>query len=370
MRRAIVSSLAAAMLAGLAFAGAPGAHADQRDELLSMIRDDLTILSVNTPVWMAQHLPGVMPAAGLGAGTALSDDSGGFSFGILTRLGLLSNFNDIAYGLQLADLEPHLPSLLPWPQLGVIFGVGLGDGMEIGADIQFIPNLDIAGDNINLKAGLFSGAATFRWRVNRADGAIPAIVLGLGATYYTGSFEVGAGFSGPYSEVVEGRTVEGTYSFSAAPGVSWSLFQVSPEIRLAWDIGGVIRPYLGFGAGFSFGTVSNRARLRASVSVDSVDGEPTNEPPIVYEHDGTLFETSPALYTLRPHLGLDIVIGVLAITVQLDLAVMGKDSFDTDFSGAAGHFDASDPNFLFARNQAGSQTNAAAVLTVATRLQF
>ncbi|PKN58542.1 MAG: hypothetical protein CVU56_05100 [Deltaproteobacteria bacterium HGW-Deltaproteobacteria-14] len=365
MRRPLLAALAIALLLPTAPAGAA-----ESDELIGLLRNDLTAIGVNMPVWMSQHITAVMPSTGLGAGSGLSDDSGAFTFGVMTRLGLLNNFKDVGYGLELVDLEGPLPNLMPWPQLGVVFGFGLGDGLELGADVQFIPNLDIAGDGINLKAGLFSIGATLRWRVTKADGALPALVLGLGASYYRGSFEVGVGYERPYSETLDGHTATGTYRLDSAPAVNWSLFQANPEVRLAWDIGGVLRPYVGIGVGFAGGSVSNEVNVKAHLTIDTIDGAPANQDPITYSENVVSFSTTPALYTLRPHIGLDLVLGVVAITLQADFAVMGKDKLNTDFSSAAGSFDTSDPNFLFNQNQRGSQSDGAVVVTAAVRAQF
>ena len=370
MRRPLARALAALVALGLV--GGPAAapaRADEASELIDMLRGDLTAIGLSLPVWMAQHLPAVMPSTGLGAGVGLSDDSGGFTLGVLTRVGLLNNFSDVAYGLQLADLSAVVPELMPWPQLGLVAGFGLGDGVEIGADVQFIPNLDIAGEDISLKAGLIAVGATLRWRVTRADGAVPALVVGLGASYYRGSFTLGVGYEQPYSETVDGHTAEGTVRFSSAPAVDWSILEANPEVRLAWDLGGIFRPYVGLGVGLATGTISNDVNVKARLTIATIDGQPSGEVRD-YSEDLVGFETTPALYTLRPHVGFDLVLGVVALTVQADFAITGKDKINTDFESAAGSFDVSDPNFLFNQNARGSQSNGALVVTAALRAQF
>lgn len=354
----------------LALCAPAGRAQTTQDDLRTLIANDLTAIGVNLPVWMSQHITSVMAPVGLGAGSGIGDDSGGFSLGILTRLGLFNNFDDVGHGLELVELQPVMPSLVPWPQFGVVVGGNLGDGIEVGADVQFIPAMDVAAENLRLKASLISVGATLRWRVNKASGALPAFVLGLGGAYYNGSFEVGAGFSEPYSETVEGHTVTGRVSISTAPGVSWSIFQGSPELRLAWDIGGLFRPYVGLGIGLSFGTVGDALSVRASATIDTIDGVAVDEDPVVYEDDIVLFETAPALWTLRPHIGFDLVLGVIAFTAQLDLAVMGKQAIDTKLADGAGSFDTSDPNFLFNENARNSQTQSALIATFALRAQF
>ncbi|MFO0747742.1 MAG: hypothetical protein U1F43_19065 [Myxococcota bacterium] len=345
------------------------AHA-QDAELLDLIEGDLTALSVNLPIWMGEHITSVMAPVGIGAGSGIDDDSGAFKIGVLTRLGLFNNFDDVGYGLKLVDLQPSLPSLVPWPQFGVVAGANLGNGFELGGDVQFIPAMDIAGNNVNLNVALISVAVTGRYRINKADGALPAFIIGLGGSYYNGHFQIGSGYSKPYSETIDGHTVAGTYKVETAPTVEWSIFQLSPELRVAWDIGGVLRPYFGIGLGWSFGTVSDRVHLKASATVDSVDGTPQNRDPVVYDADVVSFDTKPSSYTLRPHIGTDILMGPVALTLQLDLAVMGKDKISTDLGEGASSFDPSDPNYLFNKNGRESLTQSALIGTVALRFQF
>jgi opacity protein-like surface antigen len=340
------------------------------DELRGLLADDLTAIGVNLPIWMASHLPAVMAPVGIGAGSGIDDDSGGFKLGIVTRLGLMNNLDDVAYGLKIMDLQPLVPSLMPWPQFGVVFGVGLGDGVEMGADIQFIPAMDIAAEGLSLKTFLLSGAATLRWRINKSEGAMPAVVLGIGGSFYAGSFEIGAGFENTYTETVDGKSVTGRVKIDTAPGVSWSLFQASPELRVAWDIGNVFRPFIGVGLGLTFGEVADKLSVKAESTIETVDGQPVDEDPVVYEDRVALFSTTPALWTLRPHVGFDLVLGTFAFTAQLDFAIMGKDRIDGNFSDGAGGFDPTDPNFLYNDAARSSQTQAALIATFAARLQF
>jgi hypothetical protein len=350
---------------------APAAHAAPEDEILGTFGADLGRLSVNLPVWLSQHLPSVMAPVGLGAGSGIGDDSGGFSFGLMTRIGAFNRLPDIAYGLEMIDVGDALPSLLPWPQLGAVFGVNLGDGFELGADIQFIPTMDIAAPGVNLKASLIAASVTARWRINKADGLLPAFVIGIGGSYYSGDFSVGAGYENAYEETLDdGTRVTGTARIDAAPGVNWSIFQAVPELRLAWDIGGIFRPFVGFGAGVSFGSVGNSLKLKGSVTIDTINGNPVNQAPETYESTAFSFSTSPARYSLRPHLGFDVVLGMFALTVQADLVLSGKDRINADLDDAVETWMSNDPNYLFNANTRGSQTHNALVFTAVARLQF
>lgn len=368
--RTLIATLAIACI-GAAGGLSPTVHAQSTtDDLRQLIADDLTALGVNLPVWMSQHITSVMAPVGLGAGSGIDESSGGFTLGVVTRLGLFNNFDDIGHGLKLVDIQSQMPSLVPWPQFGVVVGGNLGNGIEVGADVQFIPAMDVAAKNLRLKASLISLGATLRWRVNKAQGALPAFIIGLGGAYYNGSLEVGAGYSESYSETVDGHTVTGRVKIDTAPGTDWSIFQASPEVRLAWDIGGVFRPYVGIGLGLSFGTVGDQLSVRAEATVDTIDGQPVDEDPVVYEDDIVLYKTDPALWTLRPHVGFDLVLGIIAFTAQLDLALMGKEEINSNFAEGAGSFDTSDPDFLFNENARNSQTQSALIATFALRAQF
>lgn len=338
--------------------------------LQELLGRDLTALSLNMPIWMSQHLPAVMSPVGLGAGSGIDDDSGAFKLGVVTRLGLFNNFDDVGQGLELFEVQSSLPSFMVWPQVGIVAGAGLGDGFEIGADIQFLPEMDIAAENVNLKASLLSIGATLRWRINKSDGALPAFILGVGGAYYHGDFSVGAGYEEPYSETIEGKTVTGRTRILAAPGVGWDLFQFSPELRVAWDLAGVFRPFAGLGLGLTFGGVSDRLSLRAEATIDSIDGAPVTEDPVVYDERVISYEAEPGLFTLRPHVGFDLILGVIAFTAQLDLAVTANDKADLDLEAAADSFDLTDPNLLFNEAARNSDTQASLTATFAARVQF
>ncbi|MGM0576744.1 MAG: hypothetical protein ACQEXJ_13525 [Myxococcota bacterium] len=377
MRVQRLSILVLVLLAvGLAAPSARGQQQPTQDTLADRIASDISALAVNTPIWLSRHLPATMAQTGMGAGIGLSDDAGGFSIGVIPmRLGIFNQFSQVGRGTELIDFESALPGNLPWPQFGVTAGVGLGHGLEVGADIQFIPNMDAAlGDEVTVKVGLVSVATALRWRVNEARGGVPALVFGVGGSYYSGKMELGADVERTYAYETtyggEEATVEGTYSFEGAPRMEWSLWQVNPEVRLGWSLG-PFRPYLGFGLGFTFGEVEGGADIVARASVDRVNDEPVDEEPAVYEEHSTLFRTDPARYLMRPHVGFDLVFGIVAITAQLDLAVMNQQKLGGDLGEAAGNFDpTADEGFLYNESSKESETAAALVGTLGLRLQF
>ena len=207
---------------------------------------------------------------------------------------------------------------------------------------------------------------------------MPAFILGVGGSYYLGDMQLGAGYSDDYTitETVDTPAgpqdvvVKGTYSFSGSPLMRWQLFQVAPEVRLAWKFG-PIRPYVGASLGFTYGEVIGGARLSAKVTVDEINGEAVDLDPLLHEERNDIYSTTPAKFTVRPHIGLDIMIAIVALSIQLDLAVMNNDPASTDLESAAGNYDPNaEGGLLFNEASKKSQTDTALVTTVALRFNF
>ncbi|MDA1267241.1 MAG: hypothetical protein O2816_19340 [Planctomycetota bacterium] len=353
---------------------------DASAEIIEQLSHDLTTLAINTPIWLANHLPATMAQSSLGAGISLEGDGKGFAFGIVPlRLGLFNKFNQVGKGTELLDFENVMPANLPWLQLGVTAGFALGHGFEVGLDVQGIPRqiFDV-GTGASAKVQLISAAASLRWRINDPRGLLPAFILGVGGSYYLGDMQLGAGYSDDYTitETVDTPAgpqdvvVKGTYSFSGSPLMRWQLFQVAPEVRLAWKFG-PIRPYVGASLGFTYGEVIGGARLSAKVTVDEINGEAVDLDPLLHEERNDIYSTTPAKFTVRPHIGLDIMIAIVALSIQLDLAVMNNDPASTDLESAAGNYDPNaEGGLLFNEASKKSQTDTALVTTVALRFNF
>ena len=350
--------------------------ANAQAEVLDTLASDLGALSVNTPIWLARHLPAMMGQSGMGAGIDLAGDGGGgFSLGIIAlHMGLMNQFNEVGKGTQLLGMEASLPANLPWPQFGLTAGLGLG-GIELGADVRFIPETDLAlGELISTTVGLISVSGSVRWRINEPAGPLPALVIGVSGGFHQGTMKIGAGFKSAYAvpATVPGvgtGTVEGFYEFSGSPVMEWDLYQVAPEVRLGWEVG-PIRPFIGLGAGFTFGEITGGAELTATVTVEKVAEQTVSEDPLIHKDTTAYYTTPPAMFTMRPYVGVDIVLGIVAITAQLDLAIMTQDGLGTDLTGAAESFMPSDGDILYNEAAKESTTSAALVTTVAARIQF
>ncbi len=361
----------------LFFTVAPLDRAAAQENIIDQLSRDLGALSVNTPIWLSTHLPAMMGQSGMGAGIDLTNDGGGgFTLGLIgLHMGVMNQFDQVGKGTDMLGLEDQLPNNIPWPQFGATLGIGVGGGFELGADVRFIPETDLAmGKLISTTVGLVSASGSMRWRIVDPQGPMPAIVIGVSGGYHSGTMKIGAGFKSAYAvpATVPGGgtgTVEGVYEFSGSPTMRWDLFQVSPEVRLGWEFG-PFRPYLGVGAGFSFGEVTGGAELTATVTVDKVNGNDVDEDPLIHEDSTSYYSTPPAMFTLRPYVGVDLVLGIVAITAQAELAIMTQDGIGTDLTGAAESFIPSDGDMLYNEASKESTTSAAVVTTVAARIQF
>jgi hypothetical protein len=350
----------------------PARAQSEQAEVLGKLANDIAVLTVNTPIWLASHIPSMIQQTGTGAGIDLSTDAPGFAIGVFPlRIGIMNQFNQVGYGTQVLKLDQKLPSNVPWLQFGATAAVGLSHGIELNADFQFIPDMDLnIAEDLSLRVAVVSVAGALRWRINESKWGIPAFTIGFGAGYYHGLMELGAGFSSPYTVPTSYGDIEGTYKFQGGPKMTWDLWQLTPELRIGWKAGPV-RPYLGFSYSYTGGVVTGKSSLKAEATVERVAGNPVAEEPTIYTDTGLEFDAPAAKHTLRPHVGLDIVIAMVAITLQVDFAIMANDKIDEDSIGnAAGSFDPGDDNFLYSEASAKATTSAAIVSTLALRLQF
>jgi hypothetical protein len=358
-------------------------------QVTRQLTDDLKAVSINTPVWLAQRLPTMMAQSGLGSGVALSDDAGTVSIGlILGRVGLLNGFSQVGFGTEALGFEEALPDNLPWPQFGVTVGVGLGYGLELGVDAQFIPEMDVGlFDDVSMKVGMFSIASALRWRINQADGGIPAVTLGVGGSYYRGVMAFGAGYADTlHFEAERTRTLpdgstgtvtgtfDGEYSLSGAPEMNWELFQVGPELRVAWSLGPV-RPYFGFGFAMTFGDVTGGADVRANATAtftatSTGAGQTVSERETVTPVDieeSSFVSVPAARYLMRPFIGMDLVFGPVAITLQVDYALASSDPSPENLSTIGQSFS---DGFLYSDASKNAVLAEALVGTLALRFIF
>ena len=99
------------------------------------------------------------------------------------------------------------------------------------------------------------------------------------------------------------------------------------------------------------------------------------EPIEISENLASFYKTPPAKFTLRPHVGLDFVmLGIFAVGVQLDVAVMKHDEialYEDDVAATEASFNSDELGGLLT-SEAGGEANLAAAMvgTGAFRFQF
>jgi len=366
----------------LLFLIAPSAQAqDATQDLLDQISHDIQSLSVNTPIWIAQHVPAAMPSSSIGAAPEHSDGPG-FSMGvILPRLGLFNQFNEVGKGTEFLGFEDQLPGNMLWPQFGLTASIRVGAGLELAVNVEGVPNMALGGDTATVEVGNFSAGGNVRWRLSPAIGPLPGLVIGVGASYSTGTMKFGvsnkAGYTIPL-QVDDGfggfieTDVTGTYSFLGGPEMAWEMMQVAPEVRLVWAAGPV-KPFVGLSVGITEGTVQGGANVTTRIEVDEIQaaGVTLDESQTYNNQRTNLFSTEPARYTVRPHLGVDFDLGALSIAAQLDVAFLNSDQLSTDVdTDALNDFDPDQEGGMFGDAQQESQSSVALVGSLAMRIVF
>ncbi|MDP6942716.1 MAG: hypothetical protein QF464_01090, partial [Myxococcota bacterium] len=113
------------------------------------------------------------------------------------------------------------------------------------------------------------------------------------------------------------------------------------------------------------------ATVKAQVDVTAVGGDLFDKTlQSIDESREELYTTKPATYTIRPHVGFDIDLGLFAITAQLDVAVMTSDPISTDLADIEAAFNDVNEETFYETSSRGSTTSAALIATVAARIQF
>ena len=81
--------------------------------------------------------------------------------------------------------------------------------------------------------------------------------------------------------------------------------------------------------------------------------------------------TAPARFTVRPHAGVDIDLGALAIALQVDMAILNNEQLSTDVdTKVLSDFDPNEKGGIFGDASKKSQTSAAVVVSLAIRVVF
>ncbi|MGB0591051.1 MAG: hypothetical protein ACPGU1_15355 [Myxococcota bacterium] len=347
----------------------------------SQLVTGLEMLPINTAQWLARHLPATMPMVGLGAGFD-QEDGFGLGIGIIPlRLGFFNQFDRVfadfkneeepGTGGPFEYIADMAPALMAWPQFGLTVG-GSMHFFEVAAEVHVLPEMDLTlVEGVEFSAETFSAAGSIRFRINDPWNFVPAFIIGCSGGYYTGSMMFSARMADnlPLTEnlsvEVLGETlaIEGSYAFHSVTNVTWDLYMVSPEFRMAWAIG-PFKPFVGFGVGFTFGEIIGEADVSTFVELTAVGGEIIGDEGMnpTQSEKSSVDVYKPAPYVVHPHVGFDLDLGLFAMTAQVELAVM----FDSEeeFSNANAGAIMSDAT------SKGATTSVAIVSTIGARIQF
>jgi hypothetical protein len=347
----------------------------------SQLVTGLEMLPINTAQWLARHLPATMPMVGLGAGFD-QEDGFGLAIGVIAlRLGFFNQFDKVfadfksegepGAGGPLEYIADMAPALMAWPQFGLTVG-GSMHFFEMAAEVHVLPEMDLTLiEGVEFAAQTFSAAGSIRFRINDPWNFVPAFIIGCSGGYYTGSmmFSARMADSLPLTEnlsvEVLGETlaIEGSYAFHSETNVTWDLYMVNPEFRMAWAIG-PFKPFVGFGVGFTFGEIVGEADVSTFVELTAVGGEIVGAEGMnpTQSEKASKDSYKPAPYVVHPHIGFDLDLGLFAMTAQVELAVMfdSEDEIDNANAGA----------ILSDATSKGATTSVAIVSTIAARVQF
>ncbi len=341
----------------------------------------LEMLPINTANWMARHLPATMPIVGLGSGFA-QDEGVAFAASVIPlRLGFFNQFDQVfkdfknpeepGAGGPLEYVADMAPALMAWPQFGVNLGLSLYF-FEIGTEVHVLPEMDLTLiEGVEVAVETVSVAASVRFRINDPWGGVPAFILGCSGTYYRGSMMFAARMADalPLTDNLQvevmGETlaIEGSYNFRSVTNVSWDLYMINPEFRMAWAIG-PFKPFLGFGMGFTYGELIGEADVAAFVELVAVGGELMGEQDMspTQSTKSSVDTYKPAPYMIHPHLGFDLDLGLFAMTAKVEVAVM-FDSQDEIAQANVGEI-------LSDATSKDASTSVAIVGTLGARVQF
>jgi hypothetical protein len=347
----------------------------------SQLVTGLEMLPINTAQWLARHLPATMPMVGLGAGFD-QEDGFGLGIGIIPlRLGFFNQFDKVfadfkseeepGAGGPLEYIADMAPALMAWPQFGLTVG-GSMHFFEMAAEVHVLPEMDLTLiEGVEFAAETFSAAGSIRFRINDPWNFVPAFIIGCSGGYYTGSMMFSARMADnlPLTEglsvEVLGETlaIEGSYAFHSVTNVTWDLYMVNPEFRMAWAIG-PFKPFVGFGVGFTFGEILGEADVSTFVELTAVGGEilGTEGMNPTQSKKASSDAYKPAPYVVHPHIGFDLDLGLFAMTAQVELAIM-FDSEEEITNASAG-------DILSDATSKGATTSVAIVSTLGARVQF
>ena len=312
------------LVGGALFAARPAAA--QGEQVANAALNDTFLLLFNGPVYLSSRLPMLLASQPPGAGMEL-ESPGDFSLGMSLKSDVYSQFADVAYGTDMLGFEEQMPDVVPLPAVGLHARVGLSHDWDAGVRVDLFPEMDRSIQGTSIAGGHWVVGANTRYRLVRARGLVPELLIGVGASGAKGGMTLSRSdaeqFNRPVSDGEGSMEVGGTYDFSAGPKLEWTLYQVQTEVRTRWRWS-FFNPYVGMGVDLTGGSIRSSLDGTLTVTMDSVNGQPV--PPELETRTGsdmvaTLADEKPSPVIVHPVAGFEIAMGPFALAVQADVSL-------------------------------------------------
>lgn len=273
------------------------------EQTLERVLSDFGLLMGNGPIYLASRLPS-LASVGMHEPTMNLRGLGDFSIGLnLANVGLWSGFDQVGTGMEFVQFEDKLPPILPAPVVGASFRFGVLDDLDVGVRINFFPDFEQKPNGLIIGAGMLDAGLSVRYRAVEANGGVPEVWVALAGNYFSGRLLVGKDFDLPFDfSADDGTRVAGNLNLSGAPVLGWDLWQVSPELRVAWKLGW-FHPYFGVAADLTFGHIDAGLDIRIKITLTEPEKAEESAKELV-----TLATQQPALFSLRPVLGFQFAL--------------------------------------------------------------
>lgn len=319
----------AAVTSCLAVSAGPSARAQTPlpPEVQAVV-DDLGVLSVTVPLWLARAMPG--GAADPQIGVPLPGYAGTWGLRlILGQAALLSRFDEALEEISNLNLADSLRDLaLPWAQVGLAGRWTPVDDLSLELGVRGLPPLTFCGSGSEQDGETVTACVTLlninghfaaRWQLTPPDGGMPGMQLGFSGRVAFGSLDMAQ------QKFKKHVTPAATYQVSGGPSMSWLLGQVGVDIRFLWHVGPVL-PFVGAGIDLTFGSAT--LDLASHVEIASAPG-PDAKPAEVQAIDFAAYSGHPAIVNLRFAAGVDFELGAgFSLALQGGVTFLGFVSAD------------------------------------------
>ncbi len=284
------------------------------EEAANLALNDTFLILFNGPVHLSSRLPMLMATQPAAAGMELKKFKQ-FSLGLNFKSDIYAQFQDVSYGATFLGLDTKTPDVVPMPALGLNARLAINKKMDAGLRLDFIPNFSQSLSGMDIEAGHFVLGGQLRYRLMKARGGRPELLVSAGFSKADGELSLAKGKKGAFQDTSTGIPVDGSYEYTAGPKLEWSLLQFQTEMRGVWKFRSV-HPYLGFGFDFTNGEIKSSLEGKLLISVGAMGQEISKSDS---DFQSTLVKEKPHSLALHPLMGLDFPMGKFHFTLQGDI---------------------------------------------------